>query len=61
MCPFGDSVFIHKCGSVPIDVIFQRYIDFCEIDLINKRVKMSKVKWTRNDFLCNDNDNDNDI
>ena len=27
--PFGCSEFIHKCGHVAIDMIFQRYIPKC--------------------------------
>ena len=43
MCPFGDLTFINEIGSISVDVSFQRYIEFCEIDLINNN-KISKVK-----------------
>ena len=36
MCPWGGSVFLHKVGSLPIDIVFQRYLEHCDIDLIDK-------------------------
>ena len=57
MCPWGDSVFIHKCGSVSLDSIFQRYLMRCELKLIGCS-DLSKVKWTRDDYFRDDGDDD---
>ena len=57
LCPWGDSVFAHRCGSISIDLIFQRYLQKHEINMINSD-NLSKVKWTRNDFIWDDNDYD---
>ena len=50
MCPWGESVFLHKCGSIPLDTTFQRYIQYCEIKLINPE-KLDKVKYARDDYI----------
>lgn len=57
LCPWGDSVFAHRCGSISIDLIFQRYLQKHEITMINSD-NLSKVKWTRDDFIRDDNDYD---
>ena len=57
ICPWNDSVFIHKCGSVSLDSTFQRYLMRCEIKLIGCS-DISKVKWTRDDYFRDDGDDD---
>jgi hypothetical protein len=57
MCPWGESVFLHKCGSISIDIIFQRYLLKCELLLIDNS-KFSKVKWARDDYVREVNDDD---
>ena len=57
LCPWGESVFPHKHGSVSIDLIFQRYLQQCEIPMIDSK-HISKVKWARDDFLRDEEDID---
>ena len=57
MCPWGDSVFPHHFGSISIDIIIQRKLQHCEIKLINNK-NLNKVKWSRDDYLRDDSDND---
>ena len=35
MRPWGDSAFTHRCGYIYIDIIIQRYLQHCEIKLID--------------------------
>ena len=58
LCPWGESVFIHKCGSLPIDIIIQRYIQYCEITLMNDANMLSRVKWARDDFIRDEDSQD---
>ena len=46
MWPWGDSVFIHKTGTLPIDVIFQIFLQEAEIVMID-HTKFSFVQWFR--------------
>jgi hypothetical protein len=55
LCPWGCSTFKHKVGNISIDLIFQRYIDKCNIKMIDGS-KISKVKWTRDDYVRDEND-----
>jgi hypothetical protein len=55
MCLWGESVFLHKCGSISIDIIFQHYILKCELLLIDNS-KFSKVKWACDDYVHKVND-----
>lgn len=57
MCPWGDSVFIHKTGSLPIDAVFQRYLQRVEIVMIDHN-KLQFVQWTRDDYTRIANDED---
>ena len=57
MCPWGDSVFLHKCGSVQLDAIFQRYIQYCELKMINSN-NLPNVKYVREDYIRNEDDDD---
>ena len=57
MCPWGCSEFIHKRGSVLIDVTIQRYLSRCDIKLMS-HLLLSKVKWSRDDFVRDENDID---
>ena len=57
MCPWGCSEFNHKCGSVSIDVMIQRYLSRCENKLMS-HLLLSKVKWWRDDFVRDKNDVD---
>ena len=55
MCPWGCSEFIHKCGYVPIDVMIQRHLSRCKIKLMS-HLLLSKLKWSRDDFIRDEND-----
>ena len=57
MCPWGCSEFIHKCGIVPIDVMTQQNLSRCEIKLISQSL-LSKVKWSHDEFVREEKDND---
>ena len=57
LCPSGDSAFAHRCGSIPIDLIFQRHLQKYETTMINID-NLSKVKWTRYYFIRDYNDYD---
>ena len=35
-CPWGCSEFMHKVGYLPIDIVYQRYIQKCSIKMITK-------------------------
>ena len=37
MLPWGDSLFPHHCGYIYIDVIIQRYLQYCEIKIIDDK------------------------
>ena len=50
MCPWGDSVFIHKTGTLPIDVVFQRFLQSTEIVMIDHK-KFPNVQWCRDDYI----------
>ena len=50
MCLWGCSEFIHKCATVPIDVMIQQHLSRCEIKLIIHSL-LSKVIWSRDDFF----------
>jgi hypothetical protein len=51
LCPWGESVFPHKCGTLAIDIVIQRYIQYCEIKLFSDAKKLSRVKSTRDDYF----------
>ena len=57
MCPWGCSEFIHKRGTVPIDVMIQRHLSRCEIKLISYSL-LRKVKWSRDEFVRDENNDD---
>ena len=51
LCPFGCSEFLHRCGTVSMDMIFQRYIQHAVIDLYSKREAYASVMSCREDFI----------
>ena len=51
ICPWGDSIFINRFGS-----IFQQNLNYYEIDMINAN-NYSKVIWAKIDFLLDGNIN----
>ena len=57
MCPWGCSEFIHKCGTVTIDVMIQQNLSRCKIKLISNSL-LIKVKWSRDEFVRDENNNE---
>ena len=57
MCTWEDSVFPHNCGYIFIEIIIQRYLQHCEIKLIDNK-NLKKVKWSRDDYLEDYGDED---
>ena len=55
LCPWGCSTFKHKVGSISIDIVIQRYIEKCNIQMIDNS-KLKKIKWARDDFLRDEDD-----
>lgn len=62
-CPWGCSEFIHKVGYLPIDTIFQRYLQYCEIKTIQdpKYLLHKNVLSAREDYIRLDVDDDDDM
>ena len=42
LCPWGCSEFLHKVGSVDIQLILQRYLKKCKIAIYNKLTLLQK-------------------
>ena len=57
MFPWGCSEFIHKRGSVLIDVTIQQYLSRCDIKPMS-HLLLSKVIWSRDDFFRDENYDD---
>ena len=52
LCPWGQSEYIHDCGFINIDAIYQRYMPQCVLKMISSHTKvMSKVYSARDDFI----------
>jgi hypothetical protein len=51
MVPVG-ICYLHKCGFVPLDCIFQRFVQDMEIKkMFSPKIKQEKAESVRNDFL----------
>ena len=57
MCLWGFSEFIHKCGTVPIDVMIQPHLSRFKIKLTSHSL-LSKVKFSCDDFFRDENDDE---
>ena len=52
LCPYGCSCFMHKCGSISIDLIFQRFLLKVEFKkYMNNKKFLSHVASVRDDYL----------
>jgi len=52
LCPYGCSAFIHRTGSISIDLIFQRYLPSVELKkFISNKKYLSHVESTRDDYI----------
>ena len=51
LCPWSCSGFIHDCGHIKFDVIFQRHFPKCIIDTISTDIDRYKVISSRDDYL----------
>lgn len=58
LCPWGESEYMIQCGYVPLDLVTQRFIPKCRIDLIGTVDKMNTVRSARDDFVRESNDYD---
>lgn len=50
LCPFGCTEFPHKCGHLPFDIVFQRYLPRCNIRLISDITCYDSVVSAREDY-----------
>ena len=59
LCPFGCSEFKHRCGTVSIDIVFQRYLPKCLLKkyLINKKA-FKFIETARDDYIRKNDDYD---
>ena len=55
LCPWGCSEYIHKVGTVSLDIIIQRFLPKCILHLPNKD-KVFLVESCRDDFLLRDSE-----
>jgi hypothetical protein len=51
-CPWGESEYLHKCGSVPLDLVVCRLFGDCIRTVVgNARMALQKVTGILDDFL----------
>lgn len=51
LCPWGYSGYIHDCGHIKFDVIVQRYLPKCDINMISKGNERQQMVSSRDDYL----------
>ena len=51
LCPWGCSEYLHKVGYISFDIIIQRYVPSCAIELICNVEKCNFTFSARDDFL----------
>ena len=51
LCPWDCSGYIHDYDCIKFDVIFQRYLPKCNIDMISKANDRQKIVSSRDDYL----------
>jgi hypothetical protein len=52
LCPWGCTEYIHSCGFMPLDIIFQQFLPKVNIDLITKSDgAMNLIKYCRDDYI----------
>ena len=51
LCPWGCSEYSHRCGSVSLDLIVQRYFTEVDLKLYSLRNGLRKLATARDDFL----------
>ena len=57
-CPWGCSEFIYKVGYLPLDVVFQRYLQKCIVKMISRNVMDKLLITAREDYIHDENDED---
>ena len=55
-CPWGCSEFQHKVGNIPIDILFQRYLQKCSLQSFTNKHFHRKVFGVREDYICEEGD-----
>ena len=58
LCPWGCSEFMHRCGYLDMDMIFQRYLPKCILKLMNEKDKYKYTESARDDYIRYGNDVD---
>ena len=58
LCPWGCTEFIFSSGHVSLDIMFQRFLQKVNIDLMNDNAVLKFVKYCRDDFIRFDDDYD---
>ena len=51
LCPWGCSEFIFSNGIIQLDLIFQRFLQKVNIDIIEDKDKLKRVKYCRDDYI----------
>jgi hypothetical protein len=58
MCPWGCTEYTHRCGYIPLDTTFQRYLYKCSIKLMSNMKKLSLILSSRDDYIRREGDED---
>ena len=58
LCPFGCSEYIHQTGSLHLDLVFQRFLPRCLIELSHDVKDLSKHFPARDDFVRQEDEYD---
>ena len=56
LCPWGCTEFIFRCGHISLDIVFQRFLQKVNIQLIHNTDVMKYVKYCRDDYIRFDDD-----
>ena len=56
LCPWGCTEYIHRCGGIALDLMFQRFLPMIYLPLLSDSDQMKTVEWARDDFFREDDD-----
>lgn len=51
LCPWGESEYIHKCGFVELDIIFQRHLQKVVLKMMGTHLALTMVRSSREDYI----------
>ena len=58
-CPYGCTEYLHKCESVPMDLVFQRYLSKVRLKICaESKNKISSCIGLRDDYIRDEGDED---